>query len=59
MKTGNTIQELCDSVMSSVNPHNAIIIEDFEATFEIVFREILRKCDICHFEDDDTLCIEE
>lgn len=43
MKTVNTIQELCDSVMSSVNPHDAIIIEDFEATFEIDFREILRK----------------
>lgn len=57
MKTVNTIQELCDSVMSCVNTHNAIIIEDFEATFEIDFREILRKCYICHFEDEDTLCI--
>ena len=57
MKTVNSIQELCDSVISSLNTHNAIIIEDFETSFEIDFREILRECDICHFEDEDTLCI--
>ena len=57
MKTVNSIQELCDSVISSLNTHNAIIIENIETNFEIDFREVLRECGICHFEDEATPCI--
>lgn len=53
----DTIRELCDMVSNSIAARNAIIIENIETNFEIDFREVLRECGICHFEDEATLCI--
>jgi hypothetical protein len=53
----DTIQGLCDMVSSSIAALNKIIIEDVEADFDIDFRKILRECNICHFEDENTICI--
>lgn len=53
----NTIRKLCNIVSNSIAAHNAIIIEDIEVKFDIDFREVLRKCNLCHFEDEHTICI--